>query len=39
MLHSHLEGEENNHGRQREGKIWVGNERERGKGEWDQVSG
>ena len=33
------EGEGNNHGRQREGGIWVGEGKGRGKGEQDQVQG
>jgi hypothetical protein len=31
MLQSHLEGEKNNYGRQREGRTWVWVEREREK--------
>ena len=37
MLQSHLEGEENNHGRQREGGTNVGEGKRRGKGEQGQV--
>jgi hypothetical protein len=39
MLQSHLEGEQNNHGRQREEWNRMGEGKGRGKGEQDQVRG
>ena len=39
MLQSHLKREENNRGRQKEGRTWMGEGRSRGKGEQDQMWG
>jgi hypothetical protein len=37
MLQSHLKREENNRGRQKEGRTWMGEGRSRGKGEQDHI--
>jgi hypothetical protein len=37
MFQSHLEGEQNNHGRQKEGSVWMGEGRVRKKGGQDQI--